>query len=271
MPNGTNKRMQDTQHLRDVAYKDAANLNARIAFWQLYGQSRDPAFTELFDNIDAPNDAAVLDIGCGPAHYWQWGLDNGRVPHSWTATLTDLSTGMLDEARRTLSGYDRNFTFEIADVCDLQYADESFDVVTANYMLYHASSQSKALSEIARVLKPGGKLYAKTNSVDHITEFLDLQHRFVSDHSQRANIGLAHAAFTLENGGAMIDEHFSSHEIITEKGTCQATDPQIVIDYANSMDADLQPEPLADFVTAQIKSQGHFAVTRFSGMFIAVK
>jgi len=136
---------------------------------------------------------------------------------------------------------------------------------------YHASSQHKALAEISRVLKPGGKLYAKTHSVEHIAEFFDLQRRFVVEDAGLTNTGFSYSPFTLENGGAMIEEHFSSFEIIREYGICHATDPQVVIDYAHSRDAELQNEPLAEFVKARIEREGHFVVTRSSGMFVAQK
>lgn len=267
----TNHRMQNPDHLRDVVYKDASKLNARIEFWRLYGRTQDEESGEFFDEIEAPSNAAVLDIGCGPAHYWQWGLDNDRVPRNWSPTLTDLSNGMLEEAKRNTSGHDHKFVFEIADVCDLQYEDELFDVVTANYMLYHAASQHKALAEISRVLKPGGKLYAKTHSVEHIAEFFDLQKRFAVEVTGLANTGLSYSPFTLENGGPMIEEHFSSVRVVVDKQICKATDPQVVIDYARSMSVELHKEPLAEFVTAQIKRRGHFTVTRSSGMFVAQK
>jgi SAM-dependent methyltransferase len=267
----TNKRMQDPDHLRSVAYSDAAKLNARIKFWQHYGEPRNIAFKRYFDRFQAPSTANVLDLGCGPAHFWQWGLENDRVPQKWTITLTDLSPGMIDEARRNVSGFDREFTFDTADVCDLQFDDASFDMVTANYMLYHARSQSQALAEISRVLKPGGRLYAATNSINHITEFLDLQEKFAIDDSQQENVGLAHAAFTLENGEAMIEEHFSSVDIVWDNSICEATDPQIVIDFAMSMDAIIDEPSLEEAVKAEIASKGHFAVTRSSGVFIAQK
>jgi SAM-dependent methyltransferase len=267
----TNKRMQDVDHLRDVAYSDAENLNARIAFWQLYGEPRDEAFSGFFDAVIAPENASILDIGCGPAYYWQWGVMHDRIPSGWTATLTDISPGMLDEARQTLNGLDLDARFEIADVCNLQFADESFDVVTANYMLYHAASQDLAFAEIARVLKPGGRLYAKTNSENHIIEFLDLQRKFIEDPTQIGTIGLSHEAFTLENGSSFIEPHFTEVEIIRDRSICKATDPKIVIDYAHSMDAKLDHDALTAFVNDEIERNGHFAVTRSSGMFVAQK
>ncbi|MDP6667049.1 MAG: class I SAM-dependent methyltransferase, partial [Dehalococcoidia bacterium] len=104
--------MQNTDHLRAVAYKDAARLNARIKFWQRYGTPRDVWFGRFFDLVDAPPGARVLELGCGPAGLWRWGLDNARVPDGWSITLTDLSDGMLEEARRNLAGFGRDFRFE---------------------------------------------------------------------------------------------------------------------------------------------------------------
>jgi SAM-dependent methyltransferase len=266
-----NNRMQQTDHLRDVAYKDTKNLNARIRFWEQYGETGEEAFSKFFDEMVVPENARILDIGCGPSHYWQWGLENDRVASSWSMTLTDLSQGMIDDARKNVAARPDKFAFEIADVCDLQFADETFDVVTANYMLYHARDLDQAISEIARVLKPGGRLYAKTNSENHIVEFLDLQNKLIIDESERKNIGLAHAAFTLENGGAVIGKHFSVVEIQHDNSICEATDPEIVIDYAMSMDANLDEQRLRTTVEAEIKTVGYFKVTRSSGMFIAQK
>ncbi len=263
--------MQNTDHLREVAYKDASKLNARIKFWQLYGIPRDVWFGRFFDLLEAPPNATVLELGCGPVYLWQWGLDNARVPDGWSITLTDLSAGMLDEARGNLAGYKREFGFETADVCDLRFEDASFDLVIANYMLYHAASLRTAVTEIHRVLKPTGRLFAATNSENHVTEFLDLQATHAIDESELANTGNVSAMFNLENGDDILREKFPDIEIVLDSSISRATDPQIVIDYALSMDARLDEPRLANTVREHIERNGHFAVTRSSGMFIARK
>jgi SAM-dependent methyltransferase len=225
----------------------------------------------FFDLVGAPANAKILDIGCGPAHFWQWGLENDRVLDSWSMTLTDLSRGMLDEAKRNVSSSDANFTFDKADVCDLQFEDESFDIVTANYMLYHASSQTKAISEIHRVLKPGGRLLAATNSDRHTTEITELQDSHLLDPSQRGASALFHMAFTRENGGDMLREKFSHVEIVPDESISRATDPQILIDYVMSLDADVDEKRLSATVRQHISREGHFAATRASGLFVAQK
>lgn len=57
-----------------------------------------------------------------------------------------------------------------ADARDLPFADASFDAVVAAWMLYHVSPINKALKEIARVLRPDGRLVAITNGKVHLEE-----------------------------------------------------------------------------------------------------
>lgn len=271
----TNPRMQNTDHLRTVAYKDAAKLGARIEFWKHYGTPRDEWSQNFFDLLEAPDNADILELGCGPAHLWEWGLENNRIPTGWSIKLTDLSPGMLDEAWQNVAGpsgkQEKRFSFETADVCDLPYDDASFDNVIANYMLYHAASQRTAISEIFRVLKPGGRLFAATNSTNHITELLELQEQHSIDPAERGNSGLAHAAFTLENGEEMLRKQFGKVEIIHDKSIARATDPEIVIGFLKSMDMQLDEQKLEATVRAHIARHGHFAVTRSSGALIAQK
>jgi hypothetical protein len=77
--------------------------------------------------------------------------------------------------------------------------------------------------------------------------------------------------FTLENGDDILREKFPDIQIVLDSSISRATDPQIVIDYALSMDARLDEPRLANTVREHIERNGHFAVTRSSGMFIARK
>ena len=47
------------------------------------------------------------------------------------------------------------------------YDDASFDAVIANHMLFHVPDRAKALAEMRRVLRPGGKLYTSTMGETH--------------------------------------------------------------------------------------------------------
>jgi len=267
----TNQRMQDQAHLRNVAYKDDRRLNARIEFWKAYGTSREDWSNSFFDLIDLPTSATILDVGCGPAHFWEWGAENDRISKEWQFTLTDLSEGMLESAKANLSDLRDQIEFMTADVCELPFEDARFDLIVANYMLYHASDLAEAIREIHRVLKTDGTLLAATNSEGHISELLDLQERHAVSSKEIAHVGLAHTAFTLENGVAPLKQYFSTVRTVVDSSPELATDPEILINYMESMDAELNMKSLAEEVRHHISENGHFAVTRSSGVLVATK
>lgn len=91
----------------------------------------------------------------------------------------------------------------MGDVPELPFADDEFDVTVAAWMLYHVPEVDQALAELARVLRPGGRLVAVTNGVDHLRELWDLAGR---DRSYRREL------FGRENGEAMLRRHFARVE-----------------------------------------------------------
>ena len=77
---------------------------------------------------------------------------------------------MLEGAHEALAGNSSIF-YTILDAQDISFPDSLFDSVIANHMLYHVSDLSRVLSEIKRVLKPGGCLCAAISRRDHLVEF----------------------------------------------------------------------------------------------------
>ena len=64
---------------------------------------------------------------------------------------------MLAEGKRRHGGM-RNLSFVEADATDLPFADAEFDAVTMSYSLRNVNDPKKALRELFRVTKPGGRL-----------------------------------------------------------------------------------------------------------------
>ncbi len=99
----------------------------------------------------------VLDVGCGA------GVDTlisgMRTGPSGKVVGIDLTPEMLEKAKKNLSMTDlKNVTFEEGPAENLPFADEDFDVVTSNGALNLVLDKARALAEIHRVLKPGGRL-----------------------------------------------------------------------------------------------------------------
>jgi demethylmenaquinone methyltransferase / 2-methoxy-6-polyprenyl-1,4-benzoquinol methylase len=77
---------------------------------------------------------------------------SGRVVH------TDINEAMLREGRNRLIDAGVNLPTLVCDAEHLPFADASFDLVTVAFGLRNMTHKDVALSEMNRVLKPGGKL-----------------------------------------------------------------------------------------------------------------
>lgn len=71
---------------------------------------------------------------------------------------TDFCEPMLDVARAKASQRSSKIRFETADVMALPYADSSFDLATISFGIRNVQDTQKALSELGRVVKPGGRV-----------------------------------------------------------------------------------------------------------------
>lgn len=150
-------------------YATDANLRARINLHQRFSTATENWHRWLFDRVAPPVGARVLEVGCGPAEFWQRNLD--RIDSSWELTLSDQSAGMIEAAQRVLG--DRA-AYVVVDVQELPFANESFDVVMAQHMLYHVPDRPRAFAEIRRVLIQGGVFHASTNGEGHLQEMGEL-------------------------------------------------------------------------------------------------
>ncbi|HXX67953.1 MAG TPA: methyltransferase domain-containing protein [Polyangiaceae bacterium] len=99
----------------------------------------------------------VLDAGCGPGSITV-GLARAVGP-SGQAVGIDFEASQIERARSTAADEKvRNVEFETCDVHDLPYADETFDAVFAHALVEHLAGPEHAMSELGRVLRPGGIL-----------------------------------------------------------------------------------------------------------------
>ncbi len=88
----------------------------------------------------------VLEIGCGT------GLILKEIaPFARQAVGVDISRGMLDHARR------RGLSVVEGSATDLPFPDNSFDTIYSFKVLAHVEDIRRAMSEVSRVLRPGGR------------------------------------------------------------------------------------------------------------------
>jgi ubiquinone/menaquinone biosynthesis C-methylase UbiE len=161
-------------------YKDASNLSARQRIYRFAKVGGEPWPRWVFDRLELPRDARVLELGCGNGFLWKANAD--RIPAGWKIVLTDASQGMVDEARRALGDVPRRFAFQRVGADSLPFPDAIFDGVIANHMLYHLpdGDRDRAIGEVHRVLCAGGVFHAATNGERHLRQLKDLIDAFVA-------------------------------------------------------------------------------------------
>lgn len=261
----------DQQYLRNDQYKDATNLDARVAIHKRFSTNRYGWFNWVFDSLlRLPPEAKILELGCGPAYMWR--ECSNRIPAGWDITLSDLSSGMVDAAWRNLVVTGRAFRFKEIDAQEIPFTNETFDAVIANHMLYHVPDQAKALAEIKRVLKSGGRLFATTVGERHMQEITDWFRRI-----HQGDVWESFSnTFTLENGLEQLKPSFSNVTLNRYEDNLHVTELEPLIAYIRSgiRVTELSEEEIAKLQTDlenELKENGRIYITKDSGLFEAIK
>jgi SAM-dependent methyltransferase len=144
-------------------YADDARLRRRAAAFTGESTAVD-ARTPLVAAVVAAQPSRILEVGCGWGELAEWvGRETGAE-----VVAVDLSPRMVELAR------ERGVNAQVGDVQELPFADGEFDVAIAAWMLYHVPDLARGLAELARVLRPGGRLVVATNSRFHLLELREL-------------------------------------------------------------------------------------------------
>jgi len=116
--------------------------------------------------LKPPPESLFLDAGCGIGDH------SARIGrHGLRCIGVDISDAILEDARRKISrdGLDGMISFQTEKLEQLSFPDEHFDFVHCRGVLMHIPEWERALRELCRVLKPGGKLVlieANSSSVE---------------------------------------------------------------------------------------------------------
>lgn len=128
---------------------DAAEIYDRHFVPALFGQFA----PILSDTARISPGERVLDIGCGTGIAALAAAGRGA-----SATGVDINAGMLAVARRKAP----DLTWIEAPAEDLPFADGAFDVVLCQFALMFLADRTRALREMARVTRPGGRIALAT-------------------------------------------------------------------------------------------------------------
>lgn len=266
-------RYSNPQHLKEQQYNNANKLSARIRLHENYGTSKQGVPNLIFNLMlqEIPDNANILEIGTGRGDLWAENAD--RISNNWTMTLTDLSAGMLEDNKKYLGNLAERMTYDVVNAMDIPYPDNSFDVVLANYMLYHVPDRPKAISEFQRVLKPDGVLFVATNGNNHMKEiYVFAQH--IDEVTQWES--LVEKTFGLQNGTGQLMPYFTDIRMVQVINNLWIPTAQPIIDYIESMvtidGAEIIRDREADIrnnLNTIIADKGGILIEKETGIFIA--
>ena len=122
--------------------------------WITFGMARQWR-KSLVEWSDGAQKSQILDCATGTGDL---AIDFKTALPSAHVIGSDFCEGMLEYAPQKAKAKKLDILFEVADVTQLPYADESFDIVSIAYGIRNVLDRQKAYSEMARVLKPGGRM-----------------------------------------------------------------------------------------------------------------
>ena len=260
----------DPTYLRRVQYRDGSRLAARAQLHVKYGTARVAWNPWLASQVAWPRRGRVLEVGCGPG--WLWVEAAAHLRPDLDLTLTDLSDGMVAEARaqvrRSRPGRAVALT---ADAQALPFDPGEFDVVVANHMLYHVPDPALAVAELARVLRSGGTLLAATNGPGHLRELGEIRQAVFGGIDPLVD---AARAFGIESGEPLLRDWFGAVEWRPYQDELVCTDPSDVLAFiASAHPADEASEAERRELEATVADRfdaggGVLRITKESGAFV---
>jgi SAM-dependent methyltransferase len=257
-------------------YSDAAKLRIRIETHQRYSHGdTDRILDDATQALHLSPGLRMLDVGCG-AGGW-----HARATQAGARLVgVDLMHGMVREAR--LAGADLQPTplLCLADAQALPFSDATFDRVLCAGVLYHVADCERALREIRRILRPGGRTVISTNGAFAMRRIYEL-------HSSAARqlgfdpLPITSGHFTMDDL-PLVQRVFPTAERYILEGALvfEASEPALSFYASNRIDA-LRDAPrdgshrprllpaMRERIDEIIEREGSFTVAKSVGYFVA--
>lgn len=252
-------------------YQNATNISSRINLHSLYSQNRQGWFPWIFEQCRISPGLRILELGCGDGTLWTDNLS--LLPEDIFITLSDISSGMLRDARRAIGSSDTRFAFRSFDCRKIPYKDESFDLVIANHVLFYCDDIPTVLKEVRRVLAPGGRFLCSAYGKAHMQEVSQL----VQDFDERIVLSAdrLYERFGRENGQSILAPFFPKAHWLSYEDCLLVQDAEPLISYVLSCHGNQNQYILDRYkefraYTARKTAKG-FRITKDAGVFICEK
>lgn len=249
-------------------YKNSSNLQARINIHDLYSINKYGWHRWVYDNLKLKDNMKVLEIGCGNGELWKRNSD--RIPKNCELYLTDISKGMIKDAEENLQELKCKINFKAVDIENIEFENNTFDIVVCNHVLYYVKNKEKAFSEVKRVLKDNGIFYASTIGKNHMKDMINL----AKEYDKRIELTPDNPAmkFGLENGKSQLSKFFNTVNLLVYDDKLIVNKAQPIVDYIYSTYENVDKivkdkKTFNDFVEKKIEKEGTIIIRKYTGLF----
>lgn len=181
MPEGLESYTDDREFVDDQYEFGAINAKLR---WEIYLFTSTPMdfHYAIAQNLDLQGGETVLDIGCGDGG-WLYELPEDVKKIGLEIKEDRFKAASSEEEKAKLSEID--FLLGLGE--QLPFDDDSIDVLSSLFMLYHIGDKKidNALEEIVRVLKPDGKAVIATSGANNKSRHREFERRIARFINQR--------------------------------------------------------------------------------------
>ena len=270
-------RMLDLIHLTVMEkslknqYQNASNISSRINLHSLYSVNQEGWFPWICQQCQIHEGMNILELGCGDGALWTQNLS--KLPGNIHITLSDISEGMLRDARRAIGGEDPRFSFKAFDCHSIPPRIGTFDLVIANHVLFYCDDIGKVCKNVTKILKPGGRFLCSTYGSRHMREVSLLVQSF--DERIALSADKLYERFGRENGTDILSPYFQKITWNSYEDELIVTDAEPLISYILSCHGNQNqylPDRYKDFrALVKKKTENGFHITKDAGVFLCEK
>ncbi len=254
-------------------YIDESNLDANILLQEKYSSTQNNWYNWTFDKLNLQPKSKILEIGCGNGALWHKNIQ--KIDSNMDITLTDTCENMIINTQKILNKNSDIFKVQYTDPSNIQFQDESFDVIIANHILFYMKDLDKVINEIKRVLKSGGHFYCSTISKNHMKELEKLLKGFnknieISERKLSSNFGI-------ENGEKILSKYFKNIVNYEYIDNLLINDTKGILEYVYSMPGnileivDTKKKDFEQYIYKNINNNGEIKITNHQGIFKIIK
>ena len=186
--------------------------NPMLVGWEFASEerleTRNAIYRQLIDGVNAEELVFEAVREVSPSRVLEVGVGAGAMAERIARELGASVVGLDTSPRMVNLTRERGLDAVVADVQSLPFGDGEFDCVVAGWLFYHVPERDRAISECARVLRPGRRLVAATLADENLADLWE----FLG--SPRAR----ELTFSCVNGAEQLERHFASVEAREAEG-----------------------------------------------------